>query len=166
MNIMTHIEANKANDNNTGNHQHYYKQTPNVTVVQNNLKLQLKYPQPYSSTYSTLNKIIVDIMFSLGTNKDPKLIRAKILGMLNVIRQTYPEVKILPLINHNIMDTNAPQFILINKIIPINPTYLADYTGKIDIYQYQSPHFKIRIQAQQTYFKLCDPDKPLWDYLQ
>ena len=78
VNAMTCMEVIRLNNHNKRNYQHYYKQPINPTTVHKKLKLQPKYPEPYPSSYLTLYKICIDVTISLGPNKDPKLIKAKI----------------------------------------------------------------------------------------
>ena len=96
--------------------------------------LQQKYSKTNSSYYSTLNKILIDVNFSLASNKDKKLIQEKILVILNVIQQTDPELKIFLLVTTNIHVTNSDQSIFTIDNIPVGPNRLAEYTRKTRIF--------------------------------
>ena len=94
------------------------RKTPTTTEIRNNFKLPPKFPQPYTHLSSILNKIIIDLEFALRKGKKNMLIRAKLFGFHNSIRQIKSKVKILPLEQYNLNDTNIPQYILTNKNIP------------------------------------------------
>ena len=68
-----------------------------VKEIQSNFKMLLDYPQPYTSYPTTLNNILISINFSLQRDENQTLIRTKVYGLVNVIKNNDPEAKILSL---------------------------------------------------------------------
>ena len=161
MNELTHKGLNRVTTNKTVTDYYNNEKQNNSTDVEHNTT-QPKFSTPSTHLNSTQHKILVNINFTLGLDRYPKLIRAMVFCLINTIRKIDPEAKILLLQDH--------ERTIINLYLSKNTvdfSQLAEYTGKPNFLNFPATNIRFEppIQTQHTFFQLKDTINPVWDYI-